>query len=113
MCAMFRAIFLLTSVFHVQPITFQHPHSTEKRRPTWGQIVFKAHANLTLGVGGDREAYLSVDVLIGEVDVSLGYGVNDVDVGELAGDGTDIGGDDDEGVWVGCVQDAHFRLDFS
>ena len=111
--AMFRAIVLLTSVFHVQPITFQHPHSTEKRRPTWGQIVFKAHANLTLRVGDDREACLSVNVLIGEVDVSLGYGTDDADVGALAGDRTDVSGDDDEWVWVGCVPYALFRLDFS
>ena len=98
---------------HNLPTSIQHPHSTEKRRPTWGQIVFKAHANLALRVGDDREACLSVNVLIGEVDVSLGYGTDDADVGALAGDRTDVSGDDDECVWVGCVPYALFRLDFS
>jgi hypothetical protein len=43
-------------------------------------------------VGGDREACFAVDVLFGEVDVSLGRGVDDVDIDALAGAGSDVGG---------------------
>jgi hypothetical protein len=88
-------------------------NTARKRRPTWGQIVFKACANLALGVGGDREPCFGVDVLFGEVDVSLGRGVDNVDVDALAGAGSDVGGDDDGRVWVGCVPDALFGRDFS
>ena len=51
-------------------------------------------------MGGDREAHFGVDVLFGEVDVALGRGVDDVDVDvdAVAGDRTDVGRDDDEGV---------------
>jgi hypothetical protein len=54
-------------------------------------------------VGGDREPCFGVGVLFGEVDVSLGCGVDSVDVDALAGAGSDVGGDDDERVWGGCV----------
>ena len=64
-------------------------------------------------MSGDREASLGVDVLFGEVDVALDCGVDDVDVDALAGAGADVGGDDDEGVWVGCVPYALFGGDFS
>ena len=64
-------------------------------------------------MSGDREACLGADVLFGEVDVSLGCGVDDVDVDALAWAGTDVGGDDDEGVWVGCVPYALLGGDFS
>ena len=70
----------------------------EERGPTWDQIVFKAHPNLALCVCGDREVHLSVDVFFGEVDIALGYGVDDVSVDVLAGARTDVGHDDDKGV---------------
>ena len=50
------------------------------------QNSFKAHVNFVL------------DVLFGEVDVSLGSEVDDVDIDALAGAQADVGGDDDEGV---------------
>ena len=61
----------------------------------------------------DREVCLAVDVLFGEVDISLGCGVDDVNVDALAGVGSDVGGNDDERVWVGCVPYALFGRDFS
>lgn len=76
-------------------------------------MVFKAHTNLTLGMGSDRETCLALDVLFGEVDVSLGGRVDDFNVDALAGAGSDVGSDDDEGVWVGCVPYALFGRDFS
>ena len=71
---------------------------------------FKAHTNLALGVGSDREACVGVNVLFGEVDVSLGCGV---DLDALAGAGTDVGGDDGEGVWIACVPYALFGLELA
>ena len=62
---------------------------------------------------GDCEAHPAVDVLLGEVDVLLGRGVDDVDVDALTVAGADVGGDDDECVWVGCVPYALFGRDFS
>lgn len=76
-------------------------------------MVFKAYANLTLSVGGDREACLALDVLLGEVDVPLGCRVDDFNVDTLTGTGSNVGGDDDKGVWVGCVPYALFGRDFS
>jgi hypothetical protein len=74
--------------------------------------VFKTHPNLALGVSADRELCFGVDVLFGEVDVSLGCGVDNVDVDALAGAGSDVGGDDDERVWVDCIPYALFGRDF-
>lgn len=62
-------------------------------------------------MGGDGETCLALDVSFGEVDVSLGCGVDDFNVDALAGAGTDVGGDDDEGVGVGCVPYAFFDWD--
>ena len=81
----------------------------EERGPTWDQIVFKTHPNLALYVCGDREVHLSVDVFFGEVDIVLGYGVDDVNVNVLAGARTDVGHDDDEG----CVPYTLSSQDFS
>ena len=105
---MFRPISVLTSVSTFNPQPYH-----EERGPTWGQIVFKAHPNLALGVRSDREARFAVDVLFGEVDVALRCGVDDVNVDALAGAGSDVGSDDDECVWVGCVPYALFGRDFS
>jgi hypothetical protein len=106
---MFHPISVLTSAVTFNP----NPTTTTKRGPTGGQIVFKAHPDLALGVGSDCEPCFGVDVLFGEVDVSLGRGVDDVDVDALAGAGSDVGGDDDERVWVGCVPYALFGREFS
>ena len=57
----------------------------------------------------DREACLSVDVLFREVDVSLECGVDGVYVGWA---GTEVGGDEDEDVWMGCVLYALFGEEF-
>ena len=73
------------------------------RRRTWCQVVSKTYANLALGVGGDCEARLAIYVPFREVDVSLGCRVDDFNVDALAGAGPDVGGDNDECVWVGCV----------
>ena len=62
-----------------------------------------------MGTSG-REACVGVNVLFGEVDVSLGCGVN---LDALAGAGTDVGGDDSEGVWIACVPYALFGLNLA
>lgn len=62
---------------------------------------------------GDREARFALDVLFGEVDVSLGCRVDDFNVDTLTGAGSDVGGDDDEGVRVCCVPCALVDGDFS
>ena len=60
--AMFRAISILTPAFtfpfNYKPISASDPatHSTKKDDRHGGQIGFKTYANLSLGVGGDREA---------------------------------------------------------
>ena len=53
---------------------------------------------------------VGVDVLFGEVDVSLGCAV---DLDALAGAGTDVASDDDEGAWIACVPYALFGLEIS
>ena len=57
---------------------------------------------------GDRKACFGIDVLFGEVDALLWCGVDDVDVDALAGAGTNIGGDDNEGEWIGYIPYALF-----
>ena len=64
-------------------------------------------------MSGDREACFGVDIHFGEVDVSLGCGIDDVDVDVLARAETDVGGDDDENVWVGCIPYLLFGRDFT
>ena len=61
----------------------------------------------------DSEPRLALDVPFGEVDVALGRGVDDFDVDALTRAWADVGGDDDEGVRVGCVPYAFFSRDFS
>lgn len=99
----FREISVLASAF---TFTFDPGHRHKRR--TWCQIVLEAHANLAFGVGGDSKTGLSLDVFFREVDVPLGCRVDDVDVNALTGAGTDVGGDDDEGVCMGCVPYAFF-----
>lgn len=64
-------------------------------------------------MGGDRETCFAFNVLFGEVDVPLRCRVDDLYVNTLTGTGSDVGGDDDQGVWVGCVPYAFFGGDFN
>lgn len=43
----------------------------------------------------------------------MGCRVDDFNVDALTGTGSDVGGDDDEGVWVGCVPYALVGREFS
>jgi hypothetical protein len=81
---------------------FSSSNTARKRRPTWGQIGFKAQANLALGEGGDRATRFGIGVLFGEVDVLPGYEVDNVHA--LTGAGTDLGSD--EGEWVRHVPES-------
>ena len=63
-------------------------------------------------MGGDREECLGVDTLFGEVDVALGCGVNDVDVGALTGAATGVGRDGDQSMGGWAAFHMHFRLGF-
>ena len=58
---MFREMLDLRA--HVQPRTLRRQHSTKKTT----NVIYKVHANLALGEGGDREGCLGVDILFGEV----------------------------------------------
>ena len=94
---MFREMLDLRA--HVQPRTLRRQHSTKETT----NMIFKAHTNLALAEGGDREGLISF------LEGYTGCGA-DVDATcVLTGAGTDVGGDDDDN----ACGSAAFRMHFS
>lgn len=74
-------------------------------------MIFEADTNLAVGVSGDCEASLTLDILFGEVDISHECGVDDFNVDALVRTRRDVGGDNDKGVHMDGVPNAFLDWD--
>ena len=64
------------------------------------QVILEAHADLALGMRGNSEPGLALDILLAQIYILLRARVHNINVDALAVAWADDGSDDDEGVVV-------------